>query len=677
MLFKLSLKNIVKSIKDYAIYFFTLVLGVAIFYVFNANESQTVMMKVSDNTAEIISLMTNVLSGVSVFVSFVLGFLIIYASRFLIKRRNREFGIYLTLGMGKRKISFILFIETLAIGMISLATGLIVGAGLSQLMSIFVANMFEADMTKFKFVFSLSACIKTLVYFGIIYILVMLFNTIIIGRCKLIDLINGNRKSEKVTMKNPIVCIFVFIISMAFIGYGYYGVMGGYSNLDDQMLFKVIFAGSVGTLFLFWSLSGLILKIVMSVKKVYYKDLNSFVLRQISSKINTTVVQITIICLMLFVTICIFSSALSIKTSMDNNIKELVPVDIQLSKNVNSDFSDNKKIAKDNKISIENTLTNNGFDYKTNFKDIVKFNTYEADKFTIKDTLGDSYKQVAEQYKFLAVDNNEVIMKLSDYNKIAKQYGHTTYELKDDQYMIIANFVNMMEIRNIALRNGEKITINGKDYSPKFNQCKTGFVEISGSVSETGVFILPDKAVENLELHQIWLNANYNASTKEQRQKVENEINKLIEKTWLKTSIMTVNTKNDIEQSCIGLSAMVTFIGLYLGIIFLISSAAILALKELSESTDNRERYVMLRKLGADEKMLNKALFKQIGLFFGFPLFIAIIHSIVGIKFCNTILLSIGRTGLLPSIIMTGAFLVVIYGGYFVITYWCSKNIIK
>ena len=141
--------------------------------------------------------------------------------------------------------------------------------------------------------------------------------------------------------------------------------------------------------------------------------------------------------------------------------------------------------------------------------------------------------------------------------------------------------------------------------------------------------------------------------------------------------IRRLNTKNDIEQSCIGLSAMVTFIGLYLGIIFLISSAAILALKELSESTDNRERYVMLRKLGADEKMLNKALFKQIGLFFGFPLFIAIIHSIVGIKFCNTILLSIGRTGLLPSIIMTGAFLVVIYGGYFVITYWCSKNIIK
>lgn len=109
MLFKLSLKNIKKSIKDYAIYFFTLILGVAIFYVFNAIDDQTVMMNVSSSTYEIIKLLTSILSSVSVFVSFILALLIIYASRFLIKRRNKEFGIYLTLGMSKRKISLILF----------------------------------------------------------------------------------------------------------------------------------------------------------------------------------------------------------------------------------------------------------------------------------------------------------------------------------------------------------------------------------------------------------------------------------------------------------------------------------------------------------------------------------------------------------------------------------------
>ena len=113
MLYKLSIKNIKKSIKDYAIYFFTLILGVAIFYVFNALDSQTVMMDVSSSTLDLIELMMSMLSGVSVFVSFILGFLIIYASRFLIKRRNKEFGIYLTLGMSKRKISLILFFETL------------------------------------------------------------------------------------------------------------------------------------------------------------------------------------------------------------------------------------------------------------------------------------------------------------------------------------------------------------------------------------------------------------------------------------------------------------------------------------------------------------------------------------------------------------------------------------
>ena len=122
---------------------------------------------------------------------------------------------------------------------------------------------------------------------------------------------------------------------------------------------------------------------------------------------------------------------------------------------------------------------------------------------------------------------------------------------------------------------------------------------------------------------------------------------------------------------------MVTFIGLYLGIIFLISSAAILALKELSESTDNKERYNMIRKLGADERMMNKSLFRQIAIFFLFPLVLALIHSIFGILFCNQILLAMGSEQMLNSVTLTVIFLVIIYGGYFIITYVSSKNIIK
>ena len=215
-LFKISLRNIRKSFKDYAIYFFTLILGVAIFYIFNAIESQTVLLNVTSSTKELIQLMINMLSGVSVFVAFILGFLIIYASRFLMKRRHKEFGIYLTLGMSKRKISMILFFETLLIGIISLIIGLGIGIVLSQLMSIFVANMFEADMTKFEFIFSASSCIKTLIYFGVMYLIVMIFNVITVRKCKLIDLLQYSKKAEKVKLKNPIICIIIFIILFTF-----------------------------------------------------------------------------------------------------------------------------------------------------------------------------------------------------------------------------------------------------------------------------------------------------------------------------------------------------------------------------------------------------------------------------------------------------------------------------
>ena len=111
MLFKLSIRNMKKSFKDYAIYFLTLVLGVAIFYMFNSIDSQQAMLEVSQSTSEIIKLMINMLGYISVFVAVVLGLLIVYANNFLINRRKKEFGIYMTLGMGKRQISKIIRIE--------------------------------------------------------------------------------------------------------------------------------------------------------------------------------------------------------------------------------------------------------------------------------------------------------------------------------------------------------------------------------------------------------------------------------------------------------------------------------------------------------------------------------------------------------------------------------------
>lgn len=676
MLCKLSLKNISKSMKDYAIYFFTLILGVAIFYVFNAIDSQTVMFKVSGRTYEIIKLMTSILSAISVFVSFILGFLIIYASRFLIKRRNKEFAIYLTLGMSKRKISLILFFETLLIGLISLIIGLGLGVFLSQLMSVLVANMFEADMTKFQFVFSQSACLKTLIYFGIMYLIVIIFNTIIINKYKLIDLLSSSKKSEKVKLKNPYVCIVIFIISVIVLGLAYYLVTDGFEKLTtaDQILIPIIM-GIVSTFTLFWSMSGLILKLVMSLKNIYYKGLNSFIVRQISSKINTMVFSITIICLMLFVTICVLSSSLSLKNSMTKNLKELVPMDIEFTKPVNREegngFSEIE--VNDSKISIEKTLENLNLNPEEEFKDTLSFNIYEDESIILKSLLINSLDEIYKEYPFLLYNQTIDLMKLSDYNALAEKFNLEKYNLKENEYIVIVNYDYMASIINTGLKNNPELLLNNETYHSKYKKCQDGFYELNSSRSNTGFIVLPDKALENHTSIAEFLVANY----KNDKEKTEDKIDEVLSNNYNKTTWLTYNSKIDIANASVGLGALVTFVGLYLGIIFLISSATILALKELSESTDNKERYNMLRKIGASEEMLNSALFKQIGIFFATPLLLAIIHSIFGIKFANFLLESMGTKGLLLSNIMTAIFLVTIYGGYFILTYLCSKNIIS
>lgn len=677
MLCKLSLKNIRKSIKDYAIYFFTLILGVAIFYVFNAIDSQTAMLAISSRTYEIIKLLTSVLSAVSVFVSMILAFLVIYASRFLMKRRNKEFAIYLTLGMSKRKISLILFLETLFIGIISLTVGLGVGVILSQLMSIFVANMFEADLNKFTFVFSQSAFLKTLLYFGIMYLIVMIFNTINISKCRLIDLLHGNKKSETVKLKNPVVCTVVFLVASILLGYAYYNVTDGIDRITDYgQLFIPIFLGILSTFLIFWSLSGLMLRLVQKNKKFYYKKLNSFTIRQISSKINTTVFSMTVICLMLFITICVLSSSLTMKNSLNKFLADYVPRDIEIRKRYDPDqklwgYTDLQ--VTNSRLSIEESLTELDFDYQKYLKDIVDFSLYTNENVTLKTSIGDYYNISIKSYPFLRYDDEIMLMKNSDYNKLATSFNLEKINLKSDEYVVVGNYKLMITIKNEGLKRHTKITIDGNDYSPKYEKAVHGFYQMTSNEAEIGFIVLPDKALENSKKVENYLVADYN----DDPEKIEKIVTDLLTKGAYANHILTIDTKLNIKDSSVGLGAVVTFIGLYLGIVFLISCAAILALKELSESSDNKDRFQILRRIGVDEKDLNKALFRQITIFFLFPLALAIIHSIFGIRFCNIILEDTGITFDVPAVITTALIIILIYGGYLLVTYMCSKNIIK
>ena len=693
MLFKLSVKNMKKSFKDYAIYFLTLVLGVAIFYMFNSLDSQQAMLDVSNSTREMIQLMIQMLSMVSVFIAVILGLLIVYANNFLINRRKREFGIYMTLGMGKRQISKIILFETILVGILSLIAGLIIGVFASQFMSILVGKLFEADMSRFEFVFSGEACIKTCIYFAVMYLAVMIFNTITISRYKLINLLTAIKKNETIKIKNPVISILVFLIGAGILAYSYWKVTGGVNTLSTiDTIVPIILMGIAGTILIFFFFSGFILRIIQSMKNTYLKGTNMFVLRQLNNKINTTVVSMSVICIMLFLTISILSSSLSLRNTMQEDLKEMTPVDINLYKTANLPEKSTNRYGKetiyteeqreDSRTPVSTTLVNNGYDMSL-LKDVVEIATYATDEWVLEDSLGNYLEEAKRQFPMLTYDVPETLVKLSDYNKIAALYGLEQYTLNDDEFIVICDFDSMKQIRDNALKLDSKMHINGKEYHSKYDTCQRGYLFMSTSHTNTGIIIVPD----SFDLKEEWkeqylLAANYNATTEEEKEKIEpiliSEDSDIVKNIEAKGIELDGFTKITIIEASVGIATIVVFIAIYLGIIFLIASSAILALKQLTESTDNKQRYLILRKIGCDEKMIHQALFRQIAIFFMLPLVLAIIHSTFGIQFVLTMMSTLASSEqLLPSVIATVVIIGVVYGLYFLATYLGSKNIIK
>ena len=684
MLFRLSIKNISKSIKDYTIYFLTLILGVSIFYVFNALESQTAMKGISQSGYEMVKLMVNMLGVVSVLVAFILGFLIVYANNFLIKRRKNEFGVYMMLGMGKGGISRILLGETVLIGILSLTVGLVLGIFVSQFMSILVVKLFEADMTGYTFLISTKAVEKTILYFGIMYVIVLIFNAFAVTKYKLIDLFQAGHKGEKETMKDSRLAVFVFLIAVGLLGYAYYQVGFRAESINLNRAGIMIAMGCVGTFLTFWSLSGFLLKLMQHFKKIYHKNLNAFVLRQLSTNMNTAVFSMTVICLLLFATICAFCSGMSMNSSINNALKEMTPVDFCMEKTMDlpDDGSYSEAMLVNSHKSVAEMMEDIGFPMSYMKPGYVEVSTYTNASFNFAATLGDYREQAKEQFPILDFTSAETLIGNSAYNKMAALYGNKTYELEQDQYVIICDFDNMAKIRNLSLAGGTTITVGDYTLKPAFDKCMEGYLAMAPFLANTGFFVVPDKVIENeagkfLSVEKNLLAGDYAAETEEGKKETENFLLGLPKNCLDDYKGADGMSKIAIMESSTGLAVIITFVVLYLGIIFLISGAAILALKALLETADSKGRYGILQKIGTDEKLINKALFSQLGLFFILPLLLAIIHSIFGMRFVSFMLAVFDQSDMLSSIGITALLLAAVYGCYFLATYSSSRRIIN
>lgn len=669
MYFKLAFKNIKKSYKNYVIYFLTLIFGICIFYTFNSIESQSVMMELNEQKQSAFMMAEQLIGYFSVFIAFVLGFLIVYANNYLIKRRKKEFGIYMTLGMENGSLSKMIFLETLFIGAISLGIGVVLGIMLSQALSVLTAYMFQVDLTKFQFVFSPLGFKRTVLCFSIIYLVVLIFNFISVRKIKLIDLLTASKRNEKPTIKNLWVSVILFLVSVGILGTAYYKVIhDGIAVASFNVLGLPIVLGCVGTFIFFYSLTGFFLKVIQGNKKFYLRDLNMFVMKQISSKINTTFVSLSFICLMLFLAICTFSGGLGINRAINADLKDLTKFDVTFWSNSGENI---EKLLKEKNIDISNIA-------KEDSNMVMYDSGVKYSNFLSKEGM-----TAMKNYFPVANDNDILVIGENGYNNTLKLLGKEPVNLKENQYLAVGNidemkkWVNeslengnmdqMKKLVNKSSENGKKINISGKTLEPankKYENINLYNFTMKGDIL---IFVVKDSLLEGLKPVSSRFNMMLkdNSNTKEELENVRDQL--------VESQVYSI-TKKEIYDNAAGLGATMAYLGIYLGLIFIITSAVVLAIQQLTESTDNVERYRLLKEIGVDQKMINKAIFTQVGVYFMLPLSLAIVHAIVGLKVSSFIVGVFGNASIMPNIIITAIIFVIIYGGYFLATYLGAKK---
>lgn len=657
------------------IYFLTLAFSVCLFYSFNSFQSQQAVLEMSEAQLGIINSIQTLMNMLSVIVAIILGFLIIYANNFLIKRRKKELGIYTLLGMKKQVISRILVYETFIIGLLSLLAGLLAGLLLSQLLTVVTANLFEVVLN-YHFVYSPDATILTIFAFAIIFLIIMIFHTFALNRYKLIDLLTADKKNENFKVKNIYVSFLLFLLSLGLLGFAYWYALS--SGFDAIMKLNIIApAGILGTLLFFMSLSGFLLKFVQSSKKLYYRKLNMFVLRQINASINSNFVSMSIVCIMLLFSIGALSTGTNLNRTINNTIKLSTPYDFSYASNFrDGDYAqDISNIVQD--LDIDETLIKESsfvHDYNSDTEMNI-FKQYFDSDFVFADHI---YMEGFE------------VLPLSEFNRLREVYGYEPITLTaQEAYMFTSSdllrdtIMHILQQKPVIPLYGTKVQITNKDFD---------YVNLGTSYDIStfmfGVVVQDELIPDTATMRAMYWNAQLQEDIDSSA--FDTDINKKID-TYTEnhknpdgsyqTDMTTYNLANatdaqDVRETSKGLSVIMTYIGLYLGIVFLIASAVILALQQLSQASDNKQRYQILHKIGAEKHMISQSIFMQLSIYFFMPLLLGIIHSIVGIQVVNVIVQVFGASDIFHASLITSSIIILIYGTYFLITYIGYKRIL-
>ena len=662
---KLIFRNVKKNLKDYLIYFLTLTISISVFYAFNILPEIDLLGGEGVTSNLLFKATSEYLGLLSIMISAILGFLIVYANKFILKRRKKELGIYTLLGMKKRKISFIFTGETILIGLLSLFIGLILGVILSQVLVLITFKLFAISIEKYEFIISINAIKSTFINFSTLFIVVILFNIRSINKVKLIDLITAERKNDEVNETKDFISLTLFILSIMLLVFSglifeKYGIIPSRDNYYIQAGFISVI---LGTYILFYVSSSLLVKVFRKKEKIYFKNLNVFFFRQIAGKMHTNYIILATISLLLSITICAISLGMSMTLTINDMNRQYLPYDLNI-----VDIKENRE------ENIKDRMSELGVDIDVYSSKTEQISYYEAN---IK------YKDIfkGQEIKLWRLDqdlpdNSVWIISESDYNRAMKIQGKDEISLGKDQYLMNSNYKGTLEYIKNYYNEVDKINIDGKILEKGSNEVlrNTIFMTSVGN-NDRGTIVVPDNVVENLdEIYSVLL-VQYRENI------TSKDTNELIQKLvpiGLDDSLgYRYSEKNMQTEMHLGMSGGIALLGLYIGIVFLLISVTLLALKQLTETSDNIYSYNLIQKMGASVNSVSRTLFKQIGIFFLLPLFIASLYSAFGLRYIIKIAEDFLNMSISTNISITVAFFLVIYLGYFLVTYTSCKKIIK
>ena len=724
MLCKLAWGNVRRAGRDYLVYLLTLTLGVTVFYAFNTISMQVDIAGIDEEG--LAQVMGSMLGYLTYFLAGVMAFLMVYANNFIMKGRKKEFGLYQVLGMGRGRVATIMALETVIVSVVAFVAGIVLGVGLSQLMTFFTASLFKTQIANFHFFFSVHAFNLTLACMLVMFVLTLLLNLRAVRRTKLIELMGAERRNESIKTRNSWIAIAIFAVGVLLVGVAYYRLLrDGFpltatdSKLQEAMnQFGITTAMvTVGTFALFWGLSGMLIKLLQSLRGVYWRGLNMFIVRQLAAKVNTVCFSMGVIAMLLFLAITSVTCGMSLANVMNENLERYTPADMSQTyvyytpdtlgyykEYVNPSEADRMVLA-DTTVDLypawhgkdKSADNNDETGKKVNIADVagehVQIDSYLSYPFggsSPSVSAGEMCKTMGEKLpKAFGGSKPDAIglfvTPASQYNKLRQMMGEEPVSIGRDQYLLTCDMGGeLIDLYTKYMAGGHALTLGGHTLKPATDKSDEDTAAIANSAmgSNPGTVVVADELLSQLNLQpyssSLLVNYKQGMDTTEADESIEYTVlDNLLVDGKEPGSWGTFITRSEMYAQAAQMNGLISYLAIYIGFVLVVACAAILSIQQLSNVADGSRSYRVLAQIGCDDRQIRHSVMAQQAVFFLFPLAVGLAHSFVALKVIIELVSIFGNMSIGGTVGLTCAIFLAAYGGYFLVTYLMSTGMVR